>query len=151
MRARIKMDVAKTDGRPFECLEPHRRNIRVFIIDNNQRVRRQLTQALMREQDFQLVGDMPADYEAVQKVLELRPDLIILEIKTGDDRGLTICRELSQKAPEVAILVLTSYIDEAERINAFIAGANSCLLKDFPSKTLVQKIRRLPHAKTNVN
>ncbi len=114
--------------------------ISVMLIDENERVRRQLAIRLERQPDIKVVGECAPGDDSVGKVVRLKPSLVLMEIKTGDQRGLETCRKLCQEMPDIPVLVLTSYFDEAERGRVFKAGAAAYLLKDLDSAALLEAV-----------
>ncbi len=117
--------------------------VRVIIVDNNQAVRKQLSRALARTSEFQVLKEMPVSKSAASDVLSLRPELVLLEVKTGDSLGMEICEEISRLAPEISVVVLTSYTNEEEREKVLELGAQAYLLKSVPSNWLTHEIKRL--------
>jgi two-component system response regulator DevR len=78
--------------------------------------------------------------EGLQAVHALSPDVVLLEIKMADGSGVDACRQITQAAPSANVIVLTSFMDEAERQAAFQAGASSYVLKDIDSQRLIRAI-----------
>lgn len=116
--------------------------IRILLIDDNERVRRQLAARLQRHEDLSIVGEATAGEEALRQTVKLQPHVVLVETKTADGRGIETCRRIHQVLPEVAVLVLTSYVDDEERSGAFEAGAQGYLLKDLDFAALLQAVRR---------
>jgi len=112
------------------------------LIDDNEKVRRQLAARLQRHEDLSVVGEAAPGEEALRQTVELQPQVVLVETKTADGRGIETCRRIHQVSPEVAVLVLTSYVDEEERSRAFEAGAQGYLLKDLDIAALLQAVRR---------
>ncbi len=90
--------------------------------------------------EIELVGAAGTSDDGVQAVLDLRPDVVLLEIKMADGLGLDTLRRVRQAAPSTDVIVLTSYMDEAERLSCFQAGASSYVLKDIDSQRLIRAI-----------
>ncbi len=112
--------------------------IRLLIIDDRETVRQALEARLSHAPEIELVGSTGSSDEGVQAVLDLSPDVVLLEIKMADGRGLDTCRRITQARPSTAVIILTSYVDEAERQAAFQAGASSYALKDIDSQRLIR-------------
>ena len=114
--------------------------IRVLIVEDHDKVRREMAARLGGEPDLELVGAAAPGEEAVAMVQHGRPDVILLGLGMKAERGLDICRKVAAIAPEARILVLTSYEDEAEKQEAYRAGACGYLLKDLHSRDLILAI-----------
>ena len=114
--------------------------VRVLIVEEHDKVRREMAAWLGSEPDLELVGAAALGEEAVAMVQGGRPDVILLGLGMKAERGLDICRKVAAIAPEARILVLTSYEDEAEKQEAYRAGACRYLLKDLHSRELIRAI-----------
>ena len=114
--------------------------IRVLIVEEHDKVRREMAARLGNEVHLELVGAAAPGEEAVAMVQRGRPDVILLGLGMKAERGLDICRKVAAIAPEARILVLTSYEDEAEKQEAYRAGACGYLLKDLHSRDLIRAI-----------
>lgn len=117
--------------------------VRVLIVDDHERVRRELAAALSRCADVEVVGATGSAEEALSYLLESEPEIILLEVKREDGGGLNLCRELSRNAQDHAVVVLTSYLSSQEWALAQEAGAIDCILKQIDSKALVAKITQV--------
>lgn len=118
---------------------------RLLIIDDRDTVRRALEQRLGHAPEIELVGSASSTTEGLHAVQTLLPDVVLLEIKLADGSGLDACRRILAVAPSVHVVILTSYMDEAERQAAFQAGAASYVLKDIDSQRLIRAIESVHH------
>ncbi len=114
--------------------------VRVLIVEEHDKVRRELAARLGSEPDLELVGAAAPGEKAVAMVGHSRPDVILLGLGMKAERGLETCRKVATIAPEARILVLTSYEDEAEKQEAYRAGACRYLQKDLHSRELIRAI-----------
>ena len=114
--------------------------VRVLIVEEHDKVRREMAARLGSEPDLELVGAAALGEEAVAMVQGGRPDVILLGLGMRGEKGLETCRKVAAIAPEARILVLTSYEDEAEKQEAYRAGACRYLLKDLHSRDLIRAI-----------
>lgn len=113
---------------------------RLLIIDDRETVRQALEDRLSHAPEIELVGAAGSAEEGMEAVRTLAPDVVLLEIKMADGSGLDACRRIVEAAPSSHVIVLTSYMDEAERQAAFRAGAASYVLKDIDSQRLIRAI-----------
>jgi DNA-binding NarL/FixJ family response regulator len=116
---------------------------RLLIIDDRETVRQALEDRLSHAPEIELVGSAASTEEGVQAVCALSPDVVLLEIKMADGTGLDACRRITEAVPSANVIVLTSYMDDAERQAAFQAGASSYLLKDIDSERLIRAIESI--------
>ena len=116
--------------------------IPVLIIDDHPTVRQALTQRLGSAPSIQVLATAATIAEGLQKIGSLRPVIVILETKTQNEIGTshldTILDLIAD--PDMAVIILTSYLDEIERAIAFQAGACRYLLKDINSAQLIVEI-----------
>jgi two-component system response regulator DevR len=115
-------------------------SIRVFIIDDHDDVRHALAARLGFADGVTIIGESAGAEDGVLQVLSLRPDVVLVETKRGDGRGLEIVSLLAQSACNARVIVLTSYPSEWEQWAAYRAGAASYLLKDIGSPHLIEQI-----------
>ncbi len=117
--------------------------IRVVIAEDHAVVRQALSIMLDMEPDVSVVGEAGDGQEAVNLVQELKPDLVVLDVRMGGMDGVEATRHLHQLYPEIAILILTGYDDTEVLLNAVEAGAHGFLLKDSSNEELLDAIHRL--------
>lgn len=87
---------------------------------------------------------------AVERSLKLKPDVILMDIRMPVMEGVAAIRILSQQAPEIKILVLTTFDDDEYVTQAMTCGAKGYLLKDTPSVELAQAIRTVDRGYTQL-
>jgi DNA-binding NarL/FixJ family response regulator len=115
--------------------------IRVLVVDDHPVVRHGLIAILRYEPDIEVVGDAADGLEAVQLILEQRPDVVLLDLRLPHLDGVEVMRQVRAQAAQVRFLVLTTY-DTDEYIGpALAAGAQGYLLKDALPDELAQGVR----------
>ncbi|WP_432173226.1 response regulator [Streptomyces sp. Tue6028] len=115
--------------------------IRVFLLDDHEVVRRGLTDLLDSEPDISVVGDADTVEHALTRGPALRPDVAVLDVRLPDGDGITVCRELRSRMPDLACLMLTSFDDEDALLDAIMAGAAGYVLKQIKGSDLVSAVR----------
>ena len=115
--------------------------IRVFLLDDHEVVRRGITDLLDAEPDITVVGDADTVERALVRCTALRPHVAVLDIRLPDGDGITVCRELRSRMPELACLMLTSFDDEDALLDAIMAGASGYVLKQIRGSDLVSAVR----------
>ncbi|WP_326574242.1 response regulator transcription factor [Streptomyces sp. NBC_00481] len=115
--------------------------IRVFLLDDHEVVRRGLADLLDSEPDISVIGDAGTVAHALVRGPALRPDVAVLDVRLPDGDGISVCRELRSRMPELACLMLTSFDDEEALLDAIMAGASGYVLKQIKGSDLVSAVR----------
>src|ERR1019366_6158110 len=118
---------APYDGKP----------IKVFLLDDHEIVRRGVRELLEAEQDIIVVGEAGAGTSALARIPALRPDVAVLDVRLPDGDGVSVCREIRSRMPEVGCLMLTSFGDDDALFDAIMAGAAGYVLKQIRGTALV--------------
>ncbi len=117
--------------------------IAVFILDDHQLVRRGLREILVEAGEIEVVGESGSAREATPQILALRPDVAVLDARLPDGSGIAVCREVRTLAPDVQVIILTSYDDPQDLRAAVDAGASACILKEIHGADLADAVRRV--------
>jgi two-component system response regulator NreC len=117
------------------------RKIRLLIADDHPVVRAGLRTLLSAQQDMTIVGEAENGALAVERALELRPDVVVMDISMVGMTGLEATREIKKHAPEIKVLVLTIHDDEEYLRQMLAAGATGYLLKETADTELAVAIR----------
>jgi DNA-binding NarL/FixJ family response regulator len=115
--------------------------IKVFLLDDHEVVRRGVAALLESEPDIEVVGEAGTAGQALARVPALRPDVAVLDVRLPDGDGVSVCRELRSRMPELACLMLTSFADEEALFDAVMAGASGYVLKQIHGSDLVGAVR----------
>lgn len=114
---------------------------RVFLVDDHEVVRRGLRDLLDDEPDLEVVGEAATAEQALARGPALRPDVAVLDVRLPDGDGISVCRELRSRMPELVCLMLTSFDDEDALLDAIMAGAAGYVLKQIKGADLVSAVR----------
>lgn len=120
--------------------------LRIVMVDDHAIVRQGLRSILEREEDMRVVGEATTSGEAMAVVERMRPDIVLLDLKlsTGSDtEGLEVCAALTSRYPDVGVLVLTTFLDDALVLEAIHRGAKGYVIKDVDTSGLVSSIRAI--------
>ena len=115
--------------------------IRVFLLDDHEVVRRGVRDLLNDEPDIDVIGEAGTVEQALVRVPALRPQVAVLDVRLPDGDGVTVCRELRSRMPELACLMLTSFDDEEALLDSIMAGASGYVLKQIQGSDLVSAVR----------
>jgi two-component system, NarL family, response regulator DevR len=115
--------------------------IRVFLLDDHEVVRRGVQDLLQADGDIVVVGEASTAAEALARVPALRPDVAVLDVRLPDGDGVTVCRELRSRMPDLACLMLTSFADDEALFDAIMAGAAGYVLKQIRGGDLLGAVR----------
>ena len=115
--------------------------IRVLLVDDHTLFRQSLAYLLLQSPDVELVGQAGDGVEAVERALELVPDVVLMDIRMPRRSGVEATRLIRQELPAVNILMLTVSDAEADLFEAIKAGARGYMLKNVDSADLVEAVR----------
>ena len=115
--------------------------IKVFLLDDHEVVRRGVTDVLESDSGITVIGEAKNAAEALARVPALRPDVAVLDVRLPDGDGVTVCRELRSRMPELKVIMLTSYSDVEALFEAIMAGASGYLLKQILGQDLITAVR----------
>jgi DNA-binding NarL/FixJ family response regulator len=115
------------------------RPITVVLVDDERLVRAALAQALA-DGGLELVGEAADAQQALRLVVDLRPDVVMMELRLPDSPGMDAVERLGALAPSSRILILTR-TEHNRVVEAIVAGANGYILKSAPPETIVAAVR----------
>ncbi len=123
------------------------KRIRVLIADDHPVVRAGLQGMLASQPDFELVGEAATGKEAVTLAAQLRPDVVLMDLRMAEMDGAAATAQIQTQQPKTPVLVLTTYDTNADILRAIDAGATGYLLKDTPRDELFAAIRSVAQGK----
>jgi DNA-binding NarL/FixJ family response regulator len=122
--------------------------IRILITDDHPVVRAGLGGMISGEPDFEVVGEAGDGKEAVAMTGELKPHVVLMDLRMPEMDGVTAIGHIKAEYPDVQILVLTTYESDADILRAIETGATGYLLKDTPRQELFGAIRLVAEGKS---
>ncbi|MDY6784488.1 MAG: response regulator transcription factor [Cyanobacteriota bacterium] len=124
--------------------------IRVLLADDQSLVREGLSSLLDAQPDIEVVGEAENGKVAVERARSLLPNVVLMDVRMPVMDGVAATRALAQEAPEVKVLILTTFDDDDYVTRAIAFGAKGYLLKDTPSGVLAQAIRLVEQGYTQL-
>ena len=121
------------------------KRIRLVVADDHPVVRAGLQGMLASQPDFEIVGEATTGVEAVALTVELRPDVVLMDLRMAELDGVAATASIRKQQPETPVLVLTTYDSDADILRAIQAGATGYLMKDAPRDQLFAAIRSVAH------
>jgi len=122
--------------------------IRVFLMDDHEIVRRGLADLIGLERDMEVVGEAGSTKDALIRIPAAKPDVAVLDVRLPDGSGVEVCRDIRSSMPEVHCLMLTSYADDEALFDAIMAGASGYVLKEIRGNDLIDAIRQVAGGKS---
>ena len=113
----------------------------VFLVDDHELVRRGVAELLEGDPGIRVVGEAETVEQARGRILAVRPDVALLDVRLPDGSGIDLCRDLSSALPEVRCIMLTAYDDDEAMVSAVIANAAGYVLKDIRGSGLIDAVR----------
>ncbi|MBT8126785.1 MAG: response regulator transcription factor [Gammaproteobacteria bacterium] len=123
--------------------------MRVLIIDDHALFRVGL-QGLLEQRGIEVADAVASGTEGIQCVSELRPDIILLDLRMPDMGGLEVLQKLKEKEPGIPVVMLTTSNEEADLIKSLRSGAQGYLLKDMEPDELVSALRDIKNGRNVV-
>jgi len=114
---------------------------RVLVVDDHAIVRQGIRMLLDTEPSIQVVGEAGDGKEAVQKAVELQPDVVLMDLVMPGGGGLEATAEIKRLLPEAKVIILTGFNEKARAERAVRIGADGYLLKDIGGAELIKAIQ----------
>src|SRR5215469_16134666 len=117
------------------------KDIKVFLLDDHEIVRRGVKDMLEAEPGISVIGEAGTAESALARIPALMPDVAVLDVRLPDGDGVTVCRDIRSRYPQIACLMLTSFGDDEALFDAIMAGAAGYVLKQIRGTDLVGAVR----------
>jgi DNA-binding NarL/FixJ family response regulator len=122
------------------------RKVRILLVDDHELVRMGIRILLSHNPQWHICGEAANGIEAVEKVRELKPDLVILDISMPELNGIDAAREIRRIAPATKIIIQTTHEGSQVELAARQAGADTVITKRMAAKSLILAVDRLSDA-----
>ena len=124
--------------------------IKLLVVDDQSIVREGLRSLLQARPDLEVVGDAENGQVAVERAIALQPDVVLMDVRMPIMDGVAATRTLQEQAPDIKVLVLTTFDDSEYVSQAMHYGAKGYLLKDTPSDEIAEAIRAVHKGYTHL-
>jgi DNA-binding NarL/FixJ family response regulator len=115
--------------------------IRIAAVDDHEVVRHGLRLSLELEADMVVVGEARTGDEAIELAREIKPDVMLLDVRLEGTDGPEVCRRVLEVAPRTAVIMLTNYLQDGLVLRSLMAGAKGYVIKDVQLSELKKMIR----------
>jgi len=116
--------------------------IRILIIDDHSLFRSGVKQVLQRQKGFEVVGEADDGLEGVKRAIQLKPDVVLLDLQMSGTGGLEALRLIKEDIPETQVVMLTVSENAEDLLETLRAGASGYLLKNIDMEFLLESIQR---------
>ncbi|GAB4503896.1 MAG: response regulator transcription factor [Anaerolineales bacterium] len=113
---------------------------RIVLVDDHEVVRLGLKALLERHPHFEVVGEAGSAREAMEQVVALEPDVVVMDIRLPGVSGIEACEEIVERYPDTKVIMLTSYAEDEMLFSAIRAGASGYILKQIGSDDLIKAL-----------
>lgn len=122
--------------------------IKVLFVDDHEMVRIGVSSYLSAQPDIEVIGEADDGKIAVDLALELRPDIILMDLVMKEMDGIEATRRIIESWPEAKIIIVTSFIDDEKVYPALEAGATSYMLKTSKASEIAEAVRKTYHGQS---
>jgi DNA-binding NarL/FixJ family response regulator len=124
--------------------------IRVMLVDDQTLVRQGVRSLLELAEDIEIAGEAPDGQSAIDRIPEVRPDVVLLDMRMPGKNGLAVMEELQARGELPPTIILTTFDDDDLLLAGIRAGAKGYLLKDVALEELISGVRAVAEGKTLV-
>ena len=118
-----------------------KRAVRIVVVDDHEIVRVGVRSLLDREADINVIGTAPTGEKGLELIGTLQPDVAVLDYNLPGMSGVELCAEVVRRWPDIHVVMLTTFLDDAVIRNSLDAGAKAYVYKDVEGRDLKRAIR----------
>jgi DNA-binding NarL/FixJ family response regulator len=134
---------AANDGSETNASDAPEPKIRVMIADDHPIVRDGLRKLINLEEDIEVVGEAADGREVIERIDDLRPDVLLLDLRMPNLDGLSALQTLQHTHRKVRVIIVTASEDKNEFVQAMKLGCSGIVLKQTSSELIVKSIRKV--------
>jgi len=121
--------------------------VRIMLVDDHPLIREAIAHLVASAPEFELVGEAANGKECLERIADLRPDILVLDIAMPDMNGEQVSRELRRRYPELKIIALSGYNDRQFVRAMTRAGAKAYVVKSASGRELIHALRAVASGK----
>ncbi len=125
-----------------------KKKIKILLADDHPVVRKGLYSCLASRENLKIVGEAADGAEAMRKILELLPDIVLVDINMPQLDGLAVTERIQKECPQVKVIILSMHSNREYVLRIIKAGARGYVLKDAPPDELVRAIEAVNAGET---
>lgn len=115
--------------------------IKVLIVDDHAIVREGLASVLDQEEDLEVVGQAGDGADAIAQAIKLRPDIVLMDLQMPGVDGIEAIKVLKEQAPDIGVIILTTFDTDEYIFRGIEAGARAYLLKDSTPQEVIRAVK----------
>ena len=119
------------------------RTAHVFIVNPQELVRVGIRTLLESVTDFTVVGEASSREQALSAILQLKPDVVLLDLRVQDGKGIDTAKEILANLPSTRLLFLADALNDTTLLSAIATGAHGYVLQDAGAETLLHAVRSI--------
>jgi NarL family two-component system response regulator LiaR len=125
--------------------------IRLMMVDDHRMFLQGIRALIEMETDIEVVGECTNGYDAVEAALRLQPDVVLMDINMPGLNGVDATRQILERQPEIGVIILTMYREDAQVFHAIKGGARGYILKDVETMEVVRAIRAVARGESIID
>jgi DNA-binding NarL/FixJ family response regulator len=139
--SKARPTVTDVTGRGSDESGQHVALITVLLVDDHALVREGLHQLFALEEDIRVIGDAADGFDALHKIRQLRPDVVLMDVYMPVVDGITLTRQITREFPAIAVIMLSVQGQQQQMLQAMKNGAKGYLLKSTSAREVAHAIR----------
>src|SRR5215212_4471892 len=125
--------------------------IRVLMVDDHRMFLQGMRALIEMEPDIEVIGECTNGMEAVETVLRLNPDVVLMDINMPGLNGVEATRQILERQPGAGIIILTMYREDGQVFYAIKSGARGYILKDAETSEVVRAVRAVARGESMID
>jgi len=117
--------------------------LRVLVVDDNESIRRSICQILRSQADIEIVCEAVDGADAIQKIRQHQPDVVLLDITMPAMNGLEVAEIVKTESPSVQVLIVSQHDSRGFQWGALAAGVSGYINKSHVGRDLIPELRRI--------
>lgn len=115
--------------------------IRILLVDDNASFRQRMARVLQLQPDLEVAGEAADGNEAITRVRELHPDVVLIDFRMSGLDGFSAARTITKEFPQVKVFMLTAFPGALDQEKVTKSGIAGLLIKDQPAQEILEAIR----------